>query len=206
MTTYYTEIPTLSMRSRAAELVILGRVGRVIETKEEYHDGSPYVRTTFEVEVDQVLKGEPGEQRVAVEVLGGRAEKTETPMQVPVREGERMVLMLSPAAKEGVCVPYLGSAFVIEESRMLLGDHRAEKLGLPDEKEAPAALDLDELRRVVEEAVRTQPDERPVRDLSELPPVTELPDGLQAAGQPATPEPAPDDEEAGAPSPEPAQD
>jgi hypothetical protein len=105
-----------------------------------------------------------------------------------------MVLMLADTGKEGVWVPYLGSAFVLEDSRMLLGDHPAEKLGLPDEAEAPTEVSLDEVRRIVDDAARVRSDEGFRSILPPLPPVTEQPDGLPAAGRSGAPQPSPIDE------------
>ena len=189
MTSYYTQIPTLQERVHATQLVIVGRIGKVIETETEYHDDKAYVRTTFEVMVESVLKGKVTDQRIAVQVLGGKSEQGETPMQLPMRDGGMIVLMLANAEKQGVFVPYLGSAFAVTpDLRVELRDVSIEKLDILDPiKSEKGDLSLDELKKLVNEIVErgVQHDE-PLR--SEPAPIMEMPTGHKGAGQPGVPE------------------
>ena len=162
--------------------MVLGRIGAVVATAEEFHDGSPYLRTTFAVEIDEVLKGQRPETRVTVQVLGGRTERDRDP-HVGARAGGRADGAHALRCRPGRgWVPYLGSAFVLQESSVLLGDHPAEKLGIADEGEAPAALDLDELRRIVDDTLRDEAEEPAVDNGALPPPVTEQPDGVETGG------------------------
>ncbi len=60
MTTYYNQIPPLDDRIRASELVVVGIVGNLLGTDVESYEGKDYVRSTFDVRIEQVLKGGSG--------------------------------------------------------------------------------------------------------------------------------------------------
>lgn len=188
MTSYYTQIPTLDMRARATDLVIIGKVDRIIETDIETHENNTYVRTTFGVEIREILKGTVRGDHVAVEVLGGSTESSETPMQLPVREHETMVFMLSEAEKRGAWVPYLGSAFVVEDSHVKLGEHAAQILGaLEGSAAAKIDISLDDVRKIVADAVRSESENRAPDQLEPLP-IREMPTGHNGGGQDGAPE------------------
>ncbi|MGH3996983.1 MAG: hypothetical protein ACRDTJ_05915 [Pseudonocardiaceae bacterium] len=128
-----------------------------------------------------------------VQVLGGRANQAETPMQLPVREGERMVLMLSEGDKEGVFVPYLGSAFVVKGSRVELGKHAVEILAAPEGAATKSDISLEDVRSAVAQAERRQSDEEGSGP-QEPTPIREMPTGYEGAGQPGAPDNEPGSE------------
>lgn len=185
MTTYYNQVPTLNMRARAAELVIIGKVDKIIRTETETYENTTYVRTTFNVEIVESLKGKLRRKTLEVEVPGGSAESAETPMELPVREGQSLVFMLSDAGREGVWVPYLGSVFVLEGTIVKLGKHAAE---IAETKTKAQDISLGDLRKVLAEAAKDEADDA-TPDLSEIPPVTELPSEAVGGGQFSRPEP-----------------
>lgn len=187
MTTYYDQIPTLGMRVRAAELVIVGKVGTITRTDTETYGNITYVRTTFNVEIVERLKGETRRETLEVEVPGGSAESAETPMELPIREGQTLIFMLSDAGREDVWVPYLRSAFVIEGESVKLGKHAAEIAGTEARGQD---ISLSDLRKVLAEAAMNEAD-KATPDLSEISPVTELPSEALNGGQFSRPEPGP---------------
>lgn len=195
MTSYYVQTPTLAMRAGAVELVVVARIGALQKTDVETHDGKAYVRSTFDVHIDEVLKGTPAAKHLAVQVLGGKAGDVETPMSLPLQVGDTMVLMLSGATEPGVYVPYLASAYRVEPNgHVALGARAAEVLGLHG---AAAAADhgltVEALRKLVGEVVRAQHDEeaaeRAARAAGALPlPTLELPTGHDGGGRSSAPE------------------
>lgn len=186
MTSYYKEIPTLDMRTRAARVVIVGTIRGVLQTDTEFYEDQTYVRSTVDVEVEEVLKGKIEAQHIAVQVLGGRTERAETPLQLPMREGERMLLMLSEGDKEGIFVPYLGSAFPVKGSRVKFGESAAEEPGAPRSPAAEPEVSLDDVRRTVAKVERLRSEEEAPGRL-EPAPVLEMPTGHEGAGQSGAP-------------------
>lgn len=191
MTTYYTEIPTLEMRVAAARLIVVGVVGKVTGTQTDYYDHDPFVRTTYEVAVREVLKGEQKQKRIRVEVMGGKSGKVERPLAAPLREGAVLLLLLVPQPGSDAFVPYFSSAFPIEGDRqVLLGTGAAATLSSPNAPIKGNRISLEALRRLIKEVTKKAEAEKPEPGLAgrEYPPVLEVPVGFGGGGEPAAPE------------------
>jgi hypothetical protein len=160
MTTTYTGIPTLEERVVAATLVILGRVEKVLDVTTDYRQQEPQVRTTFRVAVDSILKGKTDAEAVEVKVAGGKTEAVETPWSVALKEGDQVLLMLSPNYADhtpDVYVPYFGSSYpVTGEGEVELSEDVSKEL---DQKRVPlqrGRAKLADLRRLVDDVVQRQ--------------------------------------------------
>jgi hypothetical protein len=192
MTTYYTQIPTLEMRVMACTLIIIGTVGKVVGTQVDYYEHEPFVRTTYEVTIQEVLKGAL-EQVIHVEVMGGESEGRATPLHMPMYEGSLLVLMLVSQAGSDAFVPYFNSAFPLNlDGQIALGTQAAETLSSQIAQINSESISLDLLRVLVttvveREATETSAAERAMAG-QVLPPVLEMPLGFHGGGEPSEPQ------------------
>jgi hypothetical protein len=194
MTTYYTEVQTLDMLVAASPLIVVGAVGRVVDTVVDYYNQEPFVRSTFEVTVQEVLKGEPERKVIRVEVMGGEAQDVATPLRAPMREGAALVLMLAPAGEKDAYVPYFSSAFPLDQDgQVVLGARAAERLSSQVAPIAGETLPLDALVSVIQKVNEAQAAAPKAADDEvtgkEPPPVLEMPHAAAGGGVPSAPQP-----------------
>lgn len=193
MTTYYTQVPTLEMRVTASTLIIIGTAGKVVGTQIDYYDHEPFVRTTYEVTVQEVLKGVLEQRVIRVEVMGGESKKGATPLHTPIYEGGLLVLILVPQAGSDAFVPYFKSAFPLNpDGQIALGPQAAETLSSQVAPINGESISLDVLRVLVttvaeREAAEAKAAERAMAGQA-LPPVLEMPLGLHGGGEPSAPQ------------------
>lgn len=192
MTSYYNQIPTLSMRARAAVLIVVAKLGRALRTDIEQHEGKSYQRTTYEVHVERVLKGKlgdaAGKHTIAVQVFGGEAAHEAAPKGWVAPEGAEVLLMLSEGMLPGTYVPYLGSAFPVgPDGYLQLGDHAAEKIGLAGTaKSDTRGIDLQAVARLIDEVVREEAVAAEHRAIVPAA-IAEMPVGHEGGGEHAAP-------------------
>lgn len=193
MTTYYTQVPTLEMRVAASHLIIIGVVGKIVGTQVDYYDHEPFVRSTYEVTVQEVLKGALEQKVIRVEVMGGEWEKVATPLRAPMHENTSLVLMLVPQAGADAFVPYFSSAFPLNpDGQIVLGPDAAETLSsqvTPIKGETISLETLHVLIKTVSEAEAAEAKAaETVMAGKALPPVLEMPQGFDGGGEPAAPQ------------------
>jgi len=192
MTTYYTQVPTLEMRVAASSVIITGTVGKIVDTQIEYYDHEPFTRTTYEVMVQEVLKGTLEHKVIRVEVMGGQTAQAAAAPQESMQEGAPLVLMLVPEEGRNTFVPYFSSAFpLVSEEQIELGP-RAELLSSSAVSIKGGRITLDTLRRLIEAAAREEAAETKAAVAmmagQPLPPVLEMPQGFRGGGEPSAPE------------------
>lgn len=193
MTTYYTQIPTLEMRVAATPLIVIGVVGKVVSSQVDYYDHEPFVRSTYEVTVHEVLKGTLEPTVIRIEVMGGESEKVSTPLRVPMHEGTSLVLMLVPEADAYTFVPYFNSVFPLNaERQIVLGPQAIETLSSKIAPIKGESITLDMLRVLIKtvseaEAAETKAAELVITDKA-LPPVLEIPQGFNGGGESSEPQ------------------
>ncbi|MFN0102835.1 MAG: hypothetical protein ACKV2U_12180 [Bryobacteraceae bacterium] len=192
MTTYYKQIPTLEMRVAASPLIVIGVVGKAVGSQVDYYDHEPFVRSTYEVAVHEVLKGVLKQKVIRVEVMGGESEKASTPSRVPMHTGSSIVLMLAAQADENVFVPYFSSAFPLSaEGRIELGPRVADTLGGNSSQFIGENITLDSLRALIEKVGEGEDAAGKVAASmmtgEALPPVTEMPQGFSGGGESSAP-------------------
>jgi hypothetical protein len=194
MTTYYTQIPTLEMRVTASPLIVVGTVGKAVGKRVEYYDDEAFVRTTYEVDVQEILKGATERETIQVEVLGGESGNVVTPMRAPMREGASLVLALAPLPGDAPYVPYLGSAFPLDpDGRIALGPQAAETLSSQLARIEGDSITLDRLRALIETIAEVESAEARAAEseaAGRQPPVTEMPLGFDGGGEPSAPQAA----------------
>lgn len=193
MTTYYTQVPTLEMRVAASPLIVIGVVGKVVGSQVDYYDHEPFVRSTFEVTVHKVLKGVLEQQIIRVEVMGGESDKAATPQRVPMPLGASLVLMLVPQGDDYEFVPYFGSAFSINaEGEIALGPQAIATLSSKMTPITSENITLDTLRMFIETVSEIEAAERKAAESvmtgQALPPILEIPQGLNGGGEPSEPQ------------------
>jgi hypothetical protein len=158
--TLYTGIPTFEERSVAATLVIVGRVEKVVDLTTDYVLEQPQVRTTFQVSVESVFKGEIDDRTVNVQIAGGKSDKTETPWSVLLKEGELALFMLNPNyanQSPDVFVPYFGSCYLVSSNGdVQLSDDVAKQFANQKYSIENATVKLADLHRLVDEVVKRQ--------------------------------------------------
>lgn len=193
MTTYYKQIPTLEMRVAAVPLIVTGTVGKVVSTLVDSYDHEPFVRTTYEVIVQKVLKGDLKQRTIQVEVPGGKSGTVVTPLGVPMREGGSFVMMLVPEAGEASFVPYFGSAFPLQQDgQVLLGPQAAKILGSHGAGSKSKSISLSALRALIAAVAKREAAEAKAAVAAgsgqPLPPVLEMPQAFGGGGEPAAPQ------------------
>lgn len=193
MTTYYTQVPTLEMRVAASALIVIGKVGKGVSRQVDYYGNEPFVRTTYEVTVQQVLKGALEQKVIRVEVMGGESEKIATPLRAPMRENCSLLLILVRQVGTDVFVPYFGSAFPLKpKGRIVLGPQAAETLSSQVAPIKGGSIGLDRLRVVIKAVAKAQAAERKAAETMMaghvLPPVLEMPLGSDGGGEPSAPQ------------------
>jgi hypothetical protein len=192
VTVYYTQVPTLEMRVAASTLVIIGVVGKVVRSQVDHYDGEAFVRSTYEVTVNEVLKGMMEQRVIHVEVLGGEAEKAVTPLSLPMQIGASLVLMLVPQDDDAF-VPYFTSAFLLNsDGQISLGSQAAETLSSEVAPIKGDNITLETLRALIKtvfemESATTKAAES-VMTGQALPPVLEMPQGFNGGGEPSEPQ------------------
>lgn len=193
MTTYYTQVPTLEMRVAASAVIVIGKVGKVVSTHVDYYDHEPFVRTTYEVTMQEVLKGALEQKVIRVEVMGGESEKIATPLRTPMRENNSLILMLVPQVGTDAFVPYFSSVFPLEpKGQIILGPQAAETLSSQVAPIKGESISLDTLRVLIEVVAKAEAAERKAAETAmagqALPPVLEMPLGFDGGGEPSVPE------------------
>jgi hypothetical protein len=194
MTSYYDQVPSLEARVSAAPVIIVGRVGERVSVQIDHYQGEPFVRSTFEVEVRDVLKGQPTARKIRVEVMGGEAENVSSPLPGQVRNGATLVLMLVSDAESDTYVPYFTSAFPVDaDGTVQFGPQAANKLASATEPLRDGQISVERLRDLVATTQRrdaTSAAEEVSTEQADLPPapVSEMPGGVTGGGRNAAPE------------------
>ena len=200
MATLYEEIPSLTDRIVAADLIVAGRVGRLIGTQALQIGDRPRVLGLFEVDVEQVLQGEVPSRPVLVRVLG-EGEEERVSWIVPVKEEGLFVLLLvrdvEPGLPDNVFAPYFASAFPLSgEGRVQLPEEIVDDLTREITRVEDSTIPLEGLSLLIEEVRRRR--EQPDQELQSIEPaelrkepyheVTEMPQPDVGGARPAAPE------------------
>lgn len=200
MATLYEETPTLTDRIVAADLIVAGRFGRLVDTQALQMGDGPRVLGLFEVDVEQVIQGEIPSRPLLVRVLG-EGEEERAAWVVPVKKEDVVVLLLvrdvEPGLPENVFAPYFASAFPLtEEGRVQLPEEIVDDLTREVTRVEDSAIPLEGLARVIEEARRRR--EQPEQELQSVEPaelrrepypeVTEMPQPDVGGARQAAPE------------------
>ena len=138
MTTLSHEVPSLEGRALASHLIVVGTVEEGPLSLADYSTDPPQVHSTFRVAVEDALRGRAPGTSVAVRVLGGQVEDLRTEWTCALREGDRVLLFLTPyyAADrdDDTFVPYFRGCYpvsaegVVElDGRQLLEAHSTAK-------------------------------------------------------------------------------
>jgi hypothetical protein len=171
MPTLFDRIPTLVERILGADLIAIGTVVGLREVRPAEGFEIPRVSGLFEVQLDDVLRGERPEDRVLVRVLGD-GEDERAAWSVPLEEGRRLLLLLArdvaPELPEGVFAPYFESSFPVEDDSVRVPeetlDERAKEITGAKRDTVP----LDGFRRLAD-VVGAEREKR-LRELDELVP------------------------------------
>jgi len=163
LATDYDEVPTLVERIIGADLVLVGRVGRLVDVRPDKTEGQRRVVGIFELEVEKVLKGDEPTGRVLLRLLGeGQDERAA--WIVSVEEGKRMLFLLAsdvgPELPERLFAPVFASGFEIEDdARIRIPPTAVDDLTREVARFDGSHVPLNGLQRLVE-VVRRQHDER----------------------------------------------
>jgi hypothetical protein len=198
--TTYDTIPTLSERILGADLIMIGTVIRLVETRQSQFSDAPRSFGIFEVTVEEVLKGRRPGRRLLVGTLSA-AGQDQTAWLASLHEDARMLFLLvpdvGPSLPERLFAPYFASAFELD-GRNTFSLPR-EALDSESRKLLRATgrrFSLTAFRRLVDHAVsaqerdRTEVEEllppgmarRPYAPVTESPLQTPYPEGPSAPG------------------------
>lgn len=217
MATLYEETPTLTDRIVAADLIVAGRFGRLVDTQALQMGDGPRVLGLFEVDVEQVIQGEIPSRPLLVRVLG-EGEEERAAWVVPVKKEDVVVLLLvrdvESGLPENVFAPYFASAFPLTQAgRVQLPEEIVDDLTREVTRVEDSAIPLEGLARVIEEARRRR--EQPEQELQSVEPaelrrepypeVTEMPQPDVGGARPAAPEGEPPEFPEGKPPTTPEQ-
>lgn len=107
MTSYYTTPVGLSERVIGSDLIILGRVKRLLDSRTEYFEEHAFTQVSYLMEVEEIIKGETALKEIRVELPGDNQ----------LAEGQSFVLFLLQDVGKDVpddqFVPYFGSVFPV---------------------------------------------------------------------------------------------
>jgi hypothetical protein len=203
MATDYDLIPSLIERMTASHLVVVVAGARLIDLQRDRVEGPPRVLGVFEVDVEEVLDGQPPADRPLVRVLG-EGQDEQARWLVPLTEGGRWVLLLArdvgPGLPEGLYAPVFASGFRVADGSVELPEEAVDERTreLADVRDGRATLDglrrlLEIVRREraeadqqLEEFLPPEALRRPYPDTEELPPeVVEVPSPVAGATVPA---------------------
>jgi hypothetical protein len=129
MTTFSHALPTLEGRALASNLIVLGTVEEGPESVPDYSTDPPQVHSTFQVAVEDTLRGRAPGASVSVRVLGGTVEHLRTEWTCSMRMGDRVLLFLTPyyAAdrEDDTFVPYFRGCYPVSAEGVVMLDGRA---------------------------------------------------------------------------------
>jgi hypothetical protein len=129
MTTLSRAVPTLEGRALASNLIVLGTVEEGPVSMPDYSTDPPQVHSTFRIAVEDTLRGRAPGASVSVRVLGGNVEELRTEWTCSMREGDRVLLFLTPyyAAdrEDDTFVPYFRSCYPVSPEGVVMLDGRA---------------------------------------------------------------------------------
>ena len=157
MTTLTHQRPSLEARTLAASMVVVGTVEAGPISQVDYNTEPSQVHSRFQVAVDEVLSGRPAGPAVTVRVVGGQVEDRQTEWTSVMREGDRVLLFLSPYCgadrDQDEYVPYFGGCYpVSSEGVVELGAHGLRE-AYAQATERPETLNVDAMRSFVQAAL-----------------------------------------------------
>jgi len=201
MSTTYEGTPTFEERVKGAQLIIIGRVGKVVDERLDNTGDQPQVQTVFQVDVENVLNGQTDEASINIRVVGGRLEKAETAWSVSMKEGDRVLLMLTPDygvdRPKNMFVPYFSTCYpVTARGQVKLDEGTANDLASQKIHVEKATVKLSEIRSMISAVAQSQ--EKEAATLAEMEPkellempygdVSEMPTYETGGATPASPE------------------
>jgi hypothetical protein len=205
MATVYDQIPSLAERIVGAHLIVIARFAGLREVRPAEGFDRPRVFGLFEVEVDEVLYGEP-QDPLLVRVLSDPEDPDPDPTGeatrwvVPVDPDARVLLVLArdvaPDLPDGVYAPYFASAFAVEEDWVAVpADALDEQIRRMTEVDDRGRVSIAGLRRLIETVTAELDDRRRALELlfppalreHPYPPSLERPDAEQPARPPQQP-------------------
>lgn len=153
MTTRLDRMPPLSERIVGADLIATGTVVGLRDIRPAEGLEPPRVSGLFEVDLDEVLRGDRAHGTALVRVLGeGRDERAV--WVVPLQEGQRILLLLArdtaPDLPKDVFAPYFESSFPVEDGRVRVPEDALDELTMEVAGAERGVVPLDGLRRLVE--------------------------------------------------------
>lgn len=117
MTTLSHAVPSLEARVLAANLIVVGNVEEGPLSAADYTTDPPGVHSQFRVTIESALRGRAAGYSVTVRVLGGQVERLQTEWTSTMREGDRVLLFLTPyyaAEREAdIFVPYFRGCYPV---------------------------------------------------------------------------------------------
>ena len=135
-----------------------------------------------------MLKGEKP-HRIQVEMMGGKAGNIEKPLAAPLQEGASVVLLLVTQPGSEAFVPYLGSAFPVENDQVLLGAGAAERLSNESVAIKGDRISLDALGGLIKNITKAEAKSaEPGLEELQYPPVLEMPADFEGGGQSVAPD------------------
>jgi hypothetical protein len=211
MATDYYGTPSLLERIVGADLVVVGRPGRLLRVEPQTGTNGSRVYGIFEVAMDSVLMGDPPSEVLNLRVLGEGRDEQATWI-VPL-SGDRSFLFLlahdvEPEAPENLYAPVFSGVYPLTDEDHVnvpeeaLDDRTKEEAGFEENR-----VSLDGVRRLIESVLREREDrqrqleemglaelrDRPYPPIEEMqrqdrlyPPTQETPQQADPGGRPAT--------------------
>src|SRR5690349_11756821 len=96
MTTLAHAQPTLEDRILSSTLIVVGTVEEGPLSAPDYSTHPGQVHSHFKVAIEDTLRGRAPASSLTLRMLGGQAEDLRTTWTSPLREGDRVLLLLAP--------------------------------------------------------------------------------------------------------------
>jgi hypothetical protein len=176
MTVLSREVPSLESRAVAANLILVGTIEEGPMSMPDYSTDPPQVHSTFRVAVEETLRGRPPGGSVNVRVLGGQVDELRTEWTSVMREGDRVLLFLTPYCAadrdDDTFVPYFRGCYPVSAEGVVELNGRALLDAHADASAAGAPLDtmnLDGIRSFIQAVLQRhdQADAQPEREPDE---------------------------------------
>jgi hypothetical protein len=158
MTTLSHTQPSLEARALAASLVVVGTVEEGPLSQLDWGTEPPQIHSTFRVAVEDALAGASPGPEVTVRVIGGQVDDRHTPWSSVMREGDRVLLFLTPyfAAErdEEAYVPYFRSCFPVSPDGVVGLDAQGLRDAYAQATERPETITVETIRLFVQAALQ----------------------------------------------------
>jgi hypothetical protein len=148
----------LEARALAASLVVVGTIEEGPLSQVDYGTEPPQVHSQFLVGVEDTLSGRSPGPEVTVRVIGGQVDDYRTEWSSVMREGDRVLLFLTPyfaaEREDEAFVPYFRSCFPVSADGVVELDAQGLRDSYAQASERPETITVESVRLFIQAALQ----------------------------------------------------